>query len=391
MLSRTSILKRLSSGAVLIAAGHLSLELSNNFLPVAYPLFRQELGLTYAQVGTIAFVAIIAATLLQPLFGYLSDRFDSRKLLVLSLLWIGTIMAFSGVIRSYWLLLVVVAAGGLGSAAFHPAAAALASASAGKRRGASMSIFSVGGNLGAALSPLIVGAALLQVGLPGTMVLIPIMWVISLIMFQRFSRLPANSSLETVDQRSSSSLVKIGPPMALILVVLIAAARSWFQASLNTYLPDWLQSVGWSAEHAGILLSVLLVSVAVGSLTGGTLSDRVGRITVVIFSFVLSIPIIWLLLHTRGALQVLFIALAGSMIGATFPVTILMAQEAWPRAVGLASSLAIGFGWLPGGLGAWSVGVLADRYSLTFALSTLVFAPLVGLVAAIFFMKRYRS
>ncbi|HZD10277.1 MAG TPA: MFS transporter [Candidatus Binatia bacterium] len=389
MLERASILERLSSGALLIATGHLSLELSNNFLPVAYPLLIQKLDLSYAQVGTVAFVAVTAATLLQPLFGYLSDRFDSRKLLVLSLFWIGTIMALTGLAGSYWLLLFVVAAGGLGSAAFHPAAAALASAVAGRRRGASMSIFSVGGNMGAALSPLLIGTALLQLGLPGTVVLVPVMWAISFVLFRRFARLPAVNG-RAADSSSPSSGVQIGPPLALVLVVLIAAARSWFQASLNTYLPEWLQTQGWSAEHASLLLSVMLASVAVGSLTGGTLSDRLGRLPVVLLSFTLAIPVLWFLLHTHGPLQVLCISLAGVMIGATFPVTILMAQEAWPRAVGLASSLAIGLGWLPGGLGAWSVGILADRFSLTFALSTLIAAPLVGLGAAILFMQRFR-
>ena len=393
MPDRISILERLSSGALLIASGHLALELSNNFLPVAYPLLIQQLDLTYSQVGTVAFVAILAATLLQPLFGYLSDRFDSRKLLVLSLFWIGTIMALAGLVRSYWLLLVVVAAGGLGSAAFHPAAAALASAVAGRRRGASMSVFSVGGNVGAALSPLLVGTALLRMGLPGTMILIPVMWLIAFILFRRFARLPANNHLapEGHEGVTNRNAVQIGPPLALVLVVLIASARSWFQAALNTYLPEWLQTEGWSPEHASILLSVLLASVAVGSLTGGTLSDRVGRLPIVLLSFALAVPILWLLLHTRGPLQVLCISLAGIAIGATFPVTILMAQEAWPRAVGLASSLAIGLGWLPGGIGAWLVGILADRYSLTFALTTLIAAPLIGLVAALVFMRRFRG
>lgn len=390
MLDKTSIVERLSSGALLIAVGHLSLELSNNFLPIAYPLLIEELGLSYAQVGTIALVSILAGTLLQPLFGYLSDRFDSRLLMVMSLVWIGTIMALTGIVGSYWLLLIVVAVGGLGSAAFHPAAAALASAIAGKRRGASMSVFSVGGNVGAALSPLLIGAALLQMGLRGTIILIPLMWIISIILFRQFWRLPTNSSLAQEGKVAPSNAVEIGPPLALILVVLIAAARSWFQSALNTYLPEWLQTVGWSPEHASILLSVLLASVAVGSLTGGTLSDHIGRIPVVLLSFSLAAPIVWLLLHTQGALQVLFIALCGVMIGATFPVTILMAQEAWPRAVGLASSLAIGFGWLPGGIGAWFVGVLADRVSLTFALTTLVAAPLVGLIAALLFMRRFQ-
>lgn len=391
----TSFIDRLSSGAVFVAASHLTLELTNNFLPVAYPLYIEKLGLSYAQVGTVALVAAGASTILQPVFGYLSDRFDSRQLLLLSVLWIGTIMGLAGLAPSYALLIVVVGLGGLGSAAFHPAAASLASAVAGRRRGAAMSLFSVGGNLGAALSPLLVGAALLRVGLPGTALLIPVIWLFGLLLFQQLGNLPADSRLEERRREASESnrqrpQVKIGPWLAVVLVILIAATRSWFQGALNTYLPEWLQSQGWTPENANTLLSVLLISMAAGSLTGGTLSDRVGRVPVVLVSFTLLGPILWVLLHTFGVLQVVSVALLGAMIGSTFPVTLLMAQEAWPQAVGLASSLAIGFGWLPSGMGAWFVGLLADRTSLTAGLTTLVVVPLFGIMAALLFWARYR-
>lgn len=252
-----------------------------------------------------------------------------------------------------------------------------------------MSLFSVGGNLGAALSPLLVGAFLLRLGLPGTVSLIPLLWLFAIVLYRASRRLPADSSLANGGRKGDRGAVETGPWLALILVVLIAAARSWFQGALNTYLPEWLQSQGWSPESAGTMLSVMLGSVAVGSLTGGTLSDRVGRTPVALASLLLMAPILWLLMNTSGAVQVLCVALAGVMIGATFPVTLLMAQEAWPRSVGLASSLAIGFGWLPAGLGAWVVGVVADRVTLTFALSTLMAAPLVGIVAVLLFRARY--
>jgi FSR family fosmidomycin resistance protein-like MFS transporter len=391
----TSIIDRLSSGAVFIAASHLTLELTNNFLPVAYPLFIEELGLSYAQIGIVALVSTSASTILQPLFGYLSDRFDSRLLLLLSVVWIGTIMGLAGLAPSYALLILIVGLGGLGSAAFHPAAASLATAAAGRRRGAAMSLFSVGGNLGAALSPLLIGAAILRVGLPGTAFLIPVIWLFSLVLFLQLGNLPADARLEERRRESAASQqkkaqVKVGPWLAVILVILMTAARSWFQGALNTYLPEWLQGQGWTPENANTLLSVLLVSVAAGSLTGGTISDRVGRLPVVLTSFFLLGPALWLLLHSSGIVQVASIAMLGVMIGSTFPVTLLMAQESWPQAVGLASSLAIGFGWLPSGMGAWFVGTLADRTSLTTGLTTLIVAPLFGILVAVLFWARYR-
>jgi FSR family fosmidomycin resistance protein-like MFS transporter len=94
------------------------------------------------------------------------------------------------------------------------------------------------------------------------------------------------------------------------------------------------------------------------------------------------------MLQTTGTVQLLCIGLIGVMIGATFPVTILMAQEIWPRATGLASSLVMGVGWLPAGIGSWVVGLIADRSSLSAGLTTLIFVPLVGVTAVILFKWR---
>ncbi len=179
---------------------------------------------------------------------------------------------------------------------------------------------------------------------------------------------------------------KTGPAreskLALGLIVLAAASRSWVLGSLVTYLPEWLQGSGYSPEAAGATLSVLLVSLGLGSLIFGPLSDRVGRAPILAGSLVGLIPAMWLFLQSVGAAQVLSAGLIGLMVGASFPVTILMAQEAWPRGPGLASALAIGVAWLPAGFGALVVGSLADATSLGNALESLVYVPLLGVAAA---------
>lgn len=382
----SSLLKRLSAGALVTAAGHLALELSNNFLPVAYPLFIEALGLTYSQVGTIALVGIVAGSVLQPLFGYLADRFDARQIALFSIAWIGTVMGLAGFVRSYPLLLVVVVLGGLGSAAFHPAGAALASTMSGSRRGAAMSLFSVGGNAGAALSPLIIGLSIGQLGLRGTAILLPLTWLVTALLYRQLERLPA----PTPTGAARGSNVQIGPIVALALVVVMAAARSWYFGALTTYLPEWLQGQGWTPASAGTVLSVVIFTLAGGSIIGGFLSDRLGRAPVILIALLGMGPALWLLLRSGPVFQVLSASLAGMFVGFTFPVTIVMAQEAWPRAVGLASALAIGIGWLPAGIGAWVVGVVADRSTLTTGLTTLFAAPLVGLVAVVIYAIRYR-
>lgn len=387
------VARRLSPAVLVIALSHLSLELFHNFLPVTYPLFIRSMGLRYAQIGSLALAAGIFGALVQPVFGYLSDRWDPRLIVALSIGWSGVLMGLVGFISHYWLLALVVGLGALGSAAFHPAGASLAAVGVTGRRGVALSIFSVGGNLGSAVSPILVGVGLVWFGLPGTGVLIPLGVLIGFFLYLQtrdFPRSAANGQQPIANNQQSRIGERLagrghGSWLALSLVIVIVATRSWFQGSLMTYLPEWLQSNGRSLETAGTLLSVLLVAVSIGSLSGGTLSDQIGRIPVVVTSLALLGPAQWLFLHTTGMVQILCLLFIGVMIGATFPVAILMAQETWPHAVGLASALVLGLGWLPAGIGSWVSGLIADQTSLGFALTLLVFVPAVGVVAALVF------
>ena len=380
--------KRLPTAVLLIAFTHFALELHHNFLPVVYPLLIENMGLTYSQIGTLALVVSVSGALTQPLFGYVSDRWDPRVMVAGSMGWIGLWMGLFGVVayygQQYWMLIPIIVLGSFASAAYHPAGAALIPANTTTRRGAAMSLFSVGGNLGSALSPLIVSAGLLYFGLRGTAVLIPLGLIICVFMFSQNQHMavPAHTAVKGGEPQYGSWL-------ALGLIVLVVAARSWFQGSLITYLPEYLLGQGRPLETASSIFSVLLVSVSIGSISGGTLSDRVGRVPIIVGSLLLMGPLHWLMLHTTGVAQIVCIGLIGVTIGASFPVTILMAQEMWPQATGLAGSLVMGLGWLPAGIGAWVVGFIADRSSLTAGLTTLIFVPLVGVASILLFKWQF--
>ena len=374
-------MKFISRTAYVVAIAHIIIELFNNFLPVMYPLLIANMGLPYTYIGFIALAASFAATLSQPLFGIISDRWKPNLIIVLSILWAGVIMGLVGFAWNYASLLVLVVLGGLGVAAFHPPGAAMASAGGGSRKGAAVSVFSVGGNLGAALSPLLIGAAILLLGMNSTIIFIPIAVIAAAILFWQFRKSdipdnqPSQQQTKTHTTRSSMAQSSI---LSLMLVILIVMCRSWFHLSIATYLPEWMHSQGWSLTAGGQILAVMLVSVSVGSLLGGTMSDRFGRWQVVAASMVLMIPSLWLFLSTSGWTQAGLIAPIGVLIGASFPVTIVMAQEAWPGGVGLASSLVIGLAWTPGGIGASITGYIADQSSLAVGLQWLIIMPLLG-------------
>jgi FSR family fosmidomycin resistance protein-like MFS transporter len=359
----------------LIALGHLSIELCSQFLPVLYPVLIATLGLGYAQVGVIALVAGVGTSLAQPLFGYLSDLWGPHWFSALGIAWVGLIMGLVGWAGSYALTVLVVGLGVLGSAAFHPAGASIVSTAAGSRRGTATSVFSVGGSVGTALSPLWMAFGLERWGLRGTLVLAPVALLVSAVLYHVVGRGARSLREESQRPRSASPRERF-PGMALIIVSVMFLA--WFQHTFRSYLPIWIEGQADTLLGAGKMLSVYLAAAGVGSLSGGVLSDRIGRWQLLALCLGLLGPAQLLFLSASGPLQVLLIATIGLLTGATFPAGIVMAQEALPNAVGIASGLVMGLGWLPGGLGASLTGLIADRYSLATGLRLLALPAALG-------------
>lgn len=373
----------LAGPAPLMSLAHLILEAGFNFLPVTYVLLIPKLGLTYGQIGTLALLATLAGTLTQPIFGRLSDKGDPRLITVGGLMWGGALMGLVGFMPSYGALAVLLVLAAFGSAAFHPPAALLSALTEARNRGRAMSLFSVGGNLGAAVSPALVGLALGAVGLAATTIVIPLSLITGLLLARQLRGVDPRHAPERLAgfDGALSAGARAGSMVALLAIVIVVGSRSYFQLALMTYLPEWLRADGQSLAMAGAALAIFMVAVSAGSLFGGSLADRFGRLPVIALSLAGMAAGHWLMMRLTGGSQMAAVVLIGLMIGASFPVTIVLAQEAWPQSVGFASAMVMGLGWLPSGLGAWAVGSIADRSTLTAGLATLIFAPLVGLVA----------
>ena len=359
----------------LVALGHLTVELCTDFLPVMYPLLMADLGLTYGQIGGIALAASVGTSLAQPLFGYISDRWSPQRMSALGVLWIGVLMGMVGLVTGYAWLALLVGLGTLGSAAFHPPAATIAAASGGVRRGTAVSVFSVGGSIGAALSPLWITVVLSWLGTRGTLMLAPAGLLVGALLL----RYLGSGARQGERTKGWSVRLDKSARAPIILVVLAVMCLAWFWVTFRTYLPVWVQSQGQSVKAGARLLSVMLAGMGVGSLLGGALSDSLGRWQVFALCLGLLSPVLLLFLSASGILQLVLVALAGALVGATFPLSIVMAQEAWPGGVGIASGLVMGLGWVPGGIGASVTGMIADRLSLGIGLRLLVIPAVLGM------------
>lgn len=383
--------RRLALGAI----GHFLLETTGNFLPVTYPLLMPLLGLSFAQVGLVALVHSVCSSLPQPLLGAAAQRWGPERIILLSIAWSGVFMGCIGLAGSFGTVLALVGLGGLGSAAFHPAgsmsvASATASSDGRHQRGAAMSLFSVGGNLGSALSPAFVAVALGFFGLPGTGAAVVVGLGSALLVWKLFARRIPLARDRSVNQEIPPKNPATPMPslpendrrpyrvLSLALIVIFAMSRSWFQLSVASFLPTWTaQSMGSAAWP----LVLLMTCVGVGSLSGGRISDRIGRTRTVLGAALIMIPAHITFTNGPPALQLLAVAVLGAALGATLPVTIVMAQERWPHATGVAAGLVMGLGGLPAGIGASVTGLLADTWSLNVALQWTLLAPIIGSIA----------
>jgi FSR family fosmidomycin resistance protein-like MFS transporter len=230
-----------------------------------------------------------------------------------------------------------------------------------------LAIFSVGGNIGAALSPVVLAEGIRWMGFRGTAVVIPLGVVGSILIWRQF-RSPA-AARPSAGPRDEPA--RTGSVPGLVAVVLAVMFRTWFQISLWTYLPSWVESHGGSLKAGGQMLSAALIATGIGSLVGGTLSDRTGRWPLMVTSLGLLAPLVWLLGTAPPTVRFLQVGAIGFLIGSTFPVAIVAAQETWPTGHGVASGLTMGLTWVGGGVGGLVTGWLADTYSLDIALTWL--------------------
>lgn len=364
----------------LILLGHAVVDSCQNILPVVLPLLRDRFSLSYSQVGLAAALLTISSSLIQPIFGWVSDRWGTQWFLPAGILWTGMLMAVVGLVPTYWMLLLVLVLTGMGTAAFHPVAAMAAAHAAGNQRGLGMSFFSAGGNLGFALGPILMTWILLiGFGLEGTTLLIlPGLATAGLVhVYRREIEVPIVGAKE----RRRQEQAPIPWPKLSALCALITL-RSWGYSGLIIFLPLFLREQGIDLWVAGRALFVFLFFGALGGMLGGHLSDRVGRQQVMAISLLTFPFLMATALALSGPPRWILLAMAGMALLASFSVTVVFAQELLPQHLGLASGLTLGLAFGAGGLGVGMSGLMADLLGLRTSVWMLVFLPgLAGLLA----------
>jgi MFS transporter, FSR family, fosmidomycin resistance protein len=365
-----------------LSAGHLFTDVSQGAIPALLPFLIVKDHLGYAAASALILAATISSSVIQPLFGHMSDRVSLSWLMPLGPALGGLGIALAGLAPTYALTFAAIVLSGIGVAAFHPEGSRFANYVSGERRASGMSLFSVGGNIGFALGPVLVTPLVLAFGMHGTVfVLIPT-WLMALALAHELPRLRTFRTDVSGGRVARGNEHEAWGPFALLAGVI--ALRSFVYFGLVTFIPLYYIHVLHTSKALGnAALAAMLLGGAVGTLLGGPLADRFGRRSVLVSSMLLLPPLVAAFMVSCPALAIVFAALAGAATVATFAVTIVMGQEYLPGRLGVAAGVTIGLSIGLGGVGAPLLGLLGDADGLSAVFVTIGLLPLAALAVSL--------
>lgn len=364
-----------------LGIGHCAVDLCANILPVFYPMLAAAFSLTYASVGALMTVQSTAASISQPLFGWLVDRFGSRALAPLSVLAAAAAIALVGFVPGYYGLLMVVAGLGLASGAWHPQGAKAATILGGRWRTTALSIYILLGTAGYASGPLLAAVVLLPAGIRSSVVLLVPSLLVGLLLLATTRRVD-----RLVMARGEMAPKVGGAPVAWAEVVALGSViviRAWVSFGILVFLPLLYAERGESSRLTGEVLFLVLLMEGTGTAVGGWLADSIGRRVTMVVSFLLLGPALHFFVAATGPVVVPLALATGLLMGASIIITLVAAQEMLPSRMGMASGIAISLNQIMGGAGVALQGLLADRYGLLFSMEILVVASLVAAGASL--------
>jgi MFS transporter, FSR family, fosmidomycin resistance protein len=355
-------------GLAVLAAGHACADMAQGAVPALLPFLIDQRGLSYGAAGALLLVTSVGSSAIQPLFGLGSDRLALPWLLPVGIFLAGLGVALVGLTTSYAATAAAVALSGLGVAAFHPEGARFAGQVSGQRRGAGMSLFSLGGNAGFALGPILVTPIVLLFGLHGTVLLALVPLAVAVVLARELPRLREVAAVKSEHVARSIADDDRDPDdwNAFVRLGGVISLRSGVYFGLQAFVPLWFIHHFGASEGAGnAALTAMLVAGAAGTFFGGRVVDRLGRRRLVVGSTALSVPLLGALVLAPGPLTAgVLTALVGFVIIATFSITVVMSQEYLPSRVGLASGVSLGLAIGTGGIAAALMGLVADAYGL---------------------------
>ena len=362
---------------------HFSGDFYSSFINPLFPVFREKMMLSLAQVGFLAGISRFLMFIVQPMSGYWADRHPSRSFILIGLLMPVFFIPLSGITTGFYGLLICIVIGSAGSSLFHPPVTGMVPLYAGRQLGLAMSIYNTAGTLAFGVGPIFITWFVARYGLgamPATMAIGLLIWIYFYwaIPNPRGDDMAQYGFLETLNQ----TLGRVWLPIFLIWIVMVL--RALVGQSLMTFMPVlWVQR-GYTIVSAGILFSIFTLSGTVAGIVCGHLSDRMGYKRLLWITHGLMTPMLLGFLLASGYWLYPATILAGGFNMASLPLGVVMAQKIAPKGRSMVASLMMGLAFGTGGILSPIVGKLGDIFTIHSVLIWLVCVPLISLIPICF-------
>jgi MFS transporter, FSR family, fosmidomycin resistance protein len=371
---------------IAVGLGHLLNDSMQALLPSIYPILKTSFHLDFGQIGLLTLTYQMTASILQPFIGHYTDRRPLPYSLPVGMVFTLLGLLLLSVAPSFPLLLLAASFIGMGSAVFHPESSRVARLASGGQHGMAQSIFQVGGNTGSAIGPLLAAFIVLPHGQRGA-AWFSILALLGIVVLLRVSRWYKARLLHLQTRPAKPAEDAHGlPPKKVVLGIAILIAlvfsKFFYLASITSYYTFYLMArfhIG--VRSAQLHLFAFLAAVAVGTLIGGPIGDRVGRKAVIWWSILGVLPLTLLLPYANFLWTGVLSVFVGLMLASAFPAIVVYAQELVPGRVGMISGLFFGFAFGMGGIGAAVLGRIADATSIFTVYKICAYLPAIGLLA----------
>jgi len=370
-----------------ISFSHFLNDMMQSLIISIYPLLKGEFHLSFAQIGVITLTYQICASLLQPLIGVYTDKHPQPYSLSLGMCFTLVGMVTLAFAPNYMSVLAAAALIGAGSSIFHPESSRIARLASGGQHGLAQSIFQVGGNAGSAMGPLLAAWIIIPQG-QGSLA-----WfaIAALVAIGVLARVGAWYKRQHIDRpravaphpAAATLLSRRRVAWSVFILVVLIFSKFFYTASISSYYAFFLiEKFHVSVRSAQIHLFVFLLAMALGTLLGGPLGDRIGRKRVIWVSILGIAPFTLILPYVDLMWVGVLTFIIGLILSSAFSAIVVFAQELMPGNVGAVSGLFFGFAFGIGGIGAAALGSLADRHGIEYVYQVCAYLPLLGMVAA---------
>lgn len=369
-----------------VSCAHLLNDAMQSVVPAVFPLFQQQMHLSYTEIGWVAFTLNITASILQPAIGYYTDRRPLPLLLPLGMLFTLLGMAGLALAPSFWYLLLSAALIGIGSSVLHPESSRVAHLAMNRRKGLAQSVFQVGGNTGQAFAPLMAAFIISpqgQLGFLWFIVLAGLGIALQLGVSRWYSRQtrPARTANHTHHQEPSRFSKRFIVYVLAILILMLFSKFVYLASMTGYYAFYYMDQYHLPLTSAQLSIFALQFAGMAGTFLGGPLADRFGRQKIIWFSILGTSPFSLLLPYAGPVGSVILCAAIGLILMSGFSVIIVYAQEMLPGHVGTVAGLFFGLAFGMGGLGSVIMGWLMDSHGVALMTQVCAFLPLLGLFA----------